>query len=221
MLLRRHALRHAHVMRVGDPVEALQRADLRFLRHDAEDARVDVPAGRRHGHVARAFAELLHDRAGAGRVIFDVLAELLEIGPGLVPALRRILRILVAENVGQAHDEGAAGAGIRRARIDEPVRIGLGPGEQFLGRRRRRLRRGRACIRAADRTDNRSRRRPAPWRAPASWRRPADRCRRASARLPRRCRAGRPRASGRCRRTARRCRSARDRCRRGRHPAAP
>ena len=60
--------------------------------------------------------------AGAGRVVFDVLAELLEIGPGLVPALHRVLRILVAEDVGQAHHEGAAGTGIGRARIHEAVR---------------------------------------------------------------------------------------------------
>jgi uncharacterized protein YceK len=62
--------------------------DLGFLRHDAERARIDVPAGGRDDDVARAFAELLHRRAGAGRIILDVLAELLQIGPGLVPALR-------------------------------------------------------------------------------------------------------------------------------------
>ena len=124
-------------MRVNHPAEIFQRGDFRFLRHDAENAWVDVPTGCRHDHVTRAFAEFLHRDAGAGRIIFDILAELFQIGPSFVPALDRIFRILIAEDVGQAHDEGAAGARVRRAGINEFVRIGLSPSEQFFHRGRR------------------------------------------------------------------------------------
>ena len=131
-LLRRHALRHHHVVRVVDPGHALERRDLEVLRHDAEHARVDVPAGHRHRHVARAFAELLHHRAGAGRVVLDAAVELLEVRPRLVPAVDRILRILVAEDVRQPHDERAARTRVRRPRVDQLVRIRLAPREQLL-----------------------------------------------------------------------------------------
>ncbi len=137
-LLGRHALRHDHVVRVVDPRHALERRDLVVLRHDAEHARVDVPAGHRDRHVARALAQLLHDRAGAGRVVLDAGVELLEIRPGLFPAVDRVLRILVAEDVRQAHDERAAGTRVRRPRVDQLVGIRLAPGEE-LGRGRRHL----------------------------------------------------------------------------------
>ena len=40
-------------MGVGDEVESFERADLRLLRHHAERARIDVPAGHGDGHRAR------------------------------------------------------------------------------------------------------------------------------------------------------------------------
>ena len=89
--------------------------------------------------VARALAQLLHRGAGAGRVVLDALAELLQVRPGLVPALDRVLRVLVAEDVGQAHQEGAAGPRIGGARVHEAVGVGLAPGEQRLCGRRRLL----------------------------------------------------------------------------------
>src|SRR6516225_2047237 len=98
-------------------MEALQRSDLILCRHDAEIARIDVPARGRRDDVARAVAELLHGGGGAGRVIFDAAIELLEIGPGLLPAIDRIHWILVAEEIGEPHDEGAARPRIRRTRI--------------------------------------------------------------------------------------------------------
>src|SRR6266851_4743808 len=98
--LGRHALGDAEIMRIHDPVEALERNHLSLLRHDTEGARVDVPAHLSRDHVARALAELLHRRPGAGRVVFDRLAEFLEIGPGLVPAVLGIVRVLVAEEIG-------------------------------------------------------------------------------------------------------------------------
>src|SRR5215470_513517 len=76
-------------MGVEDPVEVLEEKHLGFFRHHAERTRIDVPSHLRRDHVARTLAELLHHRACAGRIIFDVLTKLLEIRPRLVPAIPR------------------------------------------------------------------------------------------------------------------------------------
>ena len=155
-LLVRHALRDAHVMGVRDPVEALERR-----RPCASFGTMPRTRGLMSQPVVEtimsrdALAELLHRRAGAGRVVLDVLAELLEIGPGLVPALHRVLRIAVAEDVGQAHQEGAAGAGIGRARIDEAVRVLPWPRRAAPRPSSAASSPGPACIRAAGRTGSR------------------------------------------------------------------
>src|SRR3954470_9537119 len=70
-LVLRDALRHRHVVGVSHPVEALESADLVLLRHDAEVAWIDVPAGRRGDDVARAVGEFLHRGGGARGVVLD------------------------------------------------------------------------------------------------------------------------------------------------------
>ena len=62
--------------------------------------------------------------------------QFLEVGPGLVPALYRITRISVAKEVGQAHQERTPRAGICRTRVEELVRIFLGPSQKLLRRGR-------------------------------------------------------------------------------------
>ena len=122
----------AQVLRVGHPVEAFQRADHGLLRHHAEDARIEVPAEMRGDHVARSLRQLLHHGAGAGGVVFDVLAQFGEVGPGVVPAILGVHRVLVLQDVGEALEEGAAGAGVGGARVDEAVLVGAGPVQQLL-----------------------------------------------------------------------------------------
>src|SRR5499427_2366269 len=109
-LLVRHSLRDAEIMGIEDPVEVLEEKHLCFFGHHAERTRIDVPSHLRRDHVARTLAELLHHRACAGRIIFDVLTKLLEIRPRLVPAIPRVARIFVAENIRQSHHEHAARA---------------------------------------------------------------------------------------------------------------
>ena len=123
-------------MRIVDPRHALERRDLVALGHNAEHARIDVPAGHRDRHVPRALAQFLHHRAGSRRVILDARIEILEIRPRLFPTVDRIFRIFVAEDVRQSHDERASRSGVRRPRVNQLVRIGLAPREQFLRRRR-------------------------------------------------------------------------------------
>ena len=82
-------VRHDDVVGIGDPLEVLQGADLGLDGYGAESARVDVPPGGGHDHVDRARGEVLHRLRRSGRVDADVRAELLEVGPGLVPALHR------------------------------------------------------------------------------------------------------------------------------------
>ena len=82
--------------------------------------------------VARSLAQLLHGGAGAGRVVLDVLAQLHQVSPGLVPAVLRIHRVLVAEDIGQPLQEGASRPGVRRARIEEPLGVRLRPVQQLL-----------------------------------------------------------------------------------------
>lgn len=43
---------------------------------------VDVPPRGAGDHVARSLAQPLHRRARAGRVVFDVAAQFLQVGPG-------------------------------------------------------------------------------------------------------------------------------------------
>ena len=118
-------------MRIIDPGEAIECAHLELLGHHAKGAWIDVPAGHGDGHVARAFAQFLHDSAGAGGVILDAAVEFLEVSPGLVPAGDRIFRVLVTQQIWQAHQEGAAGAGVGRTGVDQLVGIGLAPAQQF------------------------------------------------------------------------------------------
>ncbi len=139
LLVGRDALRHDRVVRVGDPVEAVERADLRLLRHRPEHARVDVPAGRRRDDLRRAVGQVLHRLAGRRRIERDRLAELLEVVPRLRPAVDRVLRVGVAEQVGQAHQQRAARPGVGRPGVLHRARIRLGVGEQV----RRVLRRAR------------------------------------------------------------------------------
>ena len=136
------------------------------LRHDAEHARVDVPAAGGDDHVARAVAEFLHRAAGVARVVLDVLAELLQVLPGLVPALHRVLRVLVLQDVGKAHQEGPAGAGIDRACVEELVWLLPRPVEQLLRPSSAACRRARARIAGSVRTA--SRRPPCPVRGPSA-----------------------------------------------------
>ncbi len=124
----------AQVLCVGHPVEALQRADLRLHRHHAEDARIEIPAEVGGDHVARALGQFLHHRACAGRVVLDVLAQFDQIGPGLVPALVGVHRILVAQYIGQPLQEGPPGPGVGRPGVEELLRMRLGPVQQFLRR---------------------------------------------------------------------------------------
>ncbi len=70
-----------------------------------------------------AVAEFLHRRGGAGRIVVDAGAELLEIGPALVPALHRVGRVGIAEDVGQAPAGRSSGAGIQRPRIGEALGV--------------------------------------------------------------------------------------------------
>ena len=123
-------------MRVVDPGHAFERPYLVALRHDAQNARIDVPSGHRHRHVARAFAELLHHRTRARRIVFDAGIEVLEVRPRFFPPIHRVLRVLVAQNVRQTHDERAAGAGIGGPRVDQTVGIGFAPRQQLRRRGR-------------------------------------------------------------------------------------
>ena len=119
-------------MRIANPVEAFQLADAHFLRHHTERTRIDVPASGGHRHIARAFAQFLHERARTCRVVFNILVQFLQIGPGFVPALDRVLRITITQKIGKPHQEGAPRTGIGRASIDELVRVFLRPGQQFF-----------------------------------------------------------------------------------------
>ena len=140
-LVIRHTLRDRPVLRVGHPVEAGQRADLRLLRHHAQDARIEVPAEMRGDDVARSLTKFLHRGTGAGRVVLDVLAQFDQVRPGLFPAVLRIHRVLVAQDIRQALQERPPRPGIRRPRIQEALGMRLRPIQQFLRRLRRLLHR--------------------------------------------------------------------------------
>ena len=121
-------------MRVGHPGEVVEGLHLEVRRHDAQGARVDVPARHRHRHVAPALAQFLHDGRGTARVVGHAGVQLFQELPGVVPALDRVVGVLVLQQVGQAHQKGAPGARVGWARVQKLARVGLAPGEQF-GRR--------------------------------------------------------------------------------------
>src|SRR5260370_349898 len=78
---------------------------------------------------------------------FAPLSSFLALIPGpMNPALLRVHRRRIAEYIGHAQQDRAAGAAIRRPRIHEAAGIRLRPGEQRL----RRLRRVRHLARVVD-----------------------------------------------------------------------
>ena len=101
----------------------------------ADRTRLDVPARRRRDEAPRAVSHVGDDLTRPRGVGVDRLAELPQVLPRVVPAVLRVRGVGVAEHVRQAHEEGAAGPGVRGARVPELARVGLGPREQLVGSR--------------------------------------------------------------------------------------
>src|SRR5438552_2674860 len=135
----RHALRDRPVVAVDHERGIRQDEDLRVGWDRALGPRLHIPLHDARDDPARAFRELLERHRGARRVVLDVLADLLEERPGLVPAGDRVPRVLVAEDVGQTADDRAPGARVRWTRVHELARVGLHPRLELVRRPRRRL----------------------------------------------------------------------------------
>src|SRR2546422_11765365 len=90
-----------------------------LFRSGALGARLHVPLHDAGDDPARAFGELLQRDGGAGRIVLDRLADLLEIRPRPVPAPERIRRLLVVKDEGQPAEDGAAGTGVGGPRVPE------------------------------------------------------------------------------------------------------
>src|SRR5213596_314436 len=135
----RHALRDRPVVAVDHEGGVWQDENLRVGWDRALGPRLHVPLHDARDDPARALRELLERHRGARRVVLDVLADLLEECPGLVPAGDRVPRVLVAEDVGQTADDRAPGARVRWTRVHELARVGLHPRLELVRRPRRRL----------------------------------------------------------------------------------
>ncbi len=127
----RQSLGHHHVLGIVNPSHVLERAHLEIFRNHAQRPWIDIPSGDRHRHVARTFAQLFHHRAGTARIIFNAAIEIFQIGPGLAPAIDRIFRILVVQQIRQSHQESTGRSRIGGTRVNQTIRIGLAPGQQF------------------------------------------------------------------------------------------
>src|SRR5437773_8488402 len=135
----RHALRDRPVVAVDHERGIRQDEDLRVGWDRALCPRLHIPLHDARDDPARAFRELLERHRGARRVVLDVLADLLEERPGLVPAGDRVPRVLVAEDGGQTADDRAPRTRVRGTRVHELAGVGLHPRPELVRRPRRRL----------------------------------------------------------------------------------